>query len=85
MAATLAESAAGGVALTTVAYTAVSADGRTFPAQLLLSPAAVPPDLAAIARAVHAHGGRVVYQLTHAGGFADPALLPAGQARALVR
>lgn len=74
-ASTHAEIAAGGAALTTVAYTAVSSDGRTFAAQLLLTPSGAPSDLSAIARAVHAHGCLLSFQLTHAGGFAEKALI----------
>jgi 2,4-dienoyl-CoA reductase-like NADH-dependent reductase (Old Yellow Enzyme family) len=65
------EVARGGVALTTVAYSAVSPDGRTFASQLLLTPGDAPPDLHAIARAVHASGALLSFQLTHAGSFAD--------------
>lgn len=57
-----------GVALTTVAYGAVSADGRTFEAQLKLDDASR-PGLRALADAVHAHGGLVSMQLAHCGGF----------------
>ena len=68
------EAARGGVALSTVAYTAVSADGRTFASQLLLREEAPPAGLAAIAEAAHVAGGLLCVQLTHAGGFADRAL-----------
>jgi 2,4-dienoyl-CoA reductase-like NADH-dependent reductase (Old Yellow Enzyme family) len=84
--ATHAEVAAGGVALTTLAYTAVSPDGRTFASQLLLtgtSDAGVAAEVAAaratvraVANAVHAHGALLCVQLTHAGGFAARELLP---------
>ncbi|MCB9683244.1 MAG: NADH:flavin oxidoreductase [Alphaproteobacteria bacterium] len=57
-----------GVALTTVAYGAVAADGRTFADQLLVDEHAV-PGLRALADAVHAHGGAVSLQLAHCGGF----------------
>jgi 2,4-dienoyl-CoA reductase-like NADH-dependent reductase (Old Yellow Enzyme family) len=77
---THAEVARGGAALTTVAYTSVSGDGRTFASQLLLTPEGAPPTLATIARAVHAEGALLSFQLTHAGGFADKGLvlLPRG-------
>lgn len=68
------EAARGGVALTTVAYSSVSRDGRTFAEQLLLTPRDAPADLANIARAVHAHGALLSFQLTHAGSFAERAL-----------
>lgn len=84
VAATLGEAARGGAALCTVAYTSVSADGRTFAEQLLLTPEGAPADLCEVARAVHAHGAALSIQLTHAGGFAERALLPAGGPRAPV-
>jgi 2,4-dienoyl-CoA reductase-like NADH-dependent reductase (Old Yellow Enzyme family) len=40
----LGEAARGGCALVTLAYTSVSADGRTFPSQFVLSEASAPPD-----------------------------------------
>lgn len=83
VAATLGECAAGGAALVTLAYTSVSSDGRTFAEQVLLTPEGAPPDLAAVARAVHQHGARLSIQLTHAGGFAERKLLPPHQARPL--
>jgi len=75
-AATLAEAAAGGVAMCTLAYTSVSLDGRTFAEQVLLTPSQAPPDLASVARAVHAQGALLCIQLTHAGGFAERGLFP---------
>ena len=81
VAATLGECAAGGAGLVTLAYTSVSADGRTFAEQVLLTPEGAPPNLAAVARAVHAHGAALSVQLTHAGGFAERKLLPPPQAR----
>ena len=83
VAATLGECAAGGAGLVTLAYTSVSDDGRTFAEQVLLTPEGAPKDLAAVARAVHAHGARLSIQLTHAGGFAERKLLPQPQARPL--
>ena len=83
VAATLGECAAGGAGLVTLAYTSVSSDGRTFAEQVLLTPEGAPPDLAAVARAVHQHGARLSIQLTHAGGFAERKLLPPQQARPL--
>ena len=74
-AATLGEAARGGAALVTVAYTSVSRDGRTFAAQLLLDPAHPPEGLGEIARAAHAAGALAVFQLTHAGSFADKNLI----------
>jgi hypothetical protein len=69
----LAAVAAGGVAMTTVAYASVTADGRSFSGQLVLhgppGNSAVTPDapLRRLIDAVHAHGAAVSFQLTHAG------------------
>ena len=77
----LGECARGGAGLVTLAYTSVSADGRTFAEQVLLTPAGAPANLSSVARAVHAHGSLLSIQLTHAGGFAERSLLPPAQAR----
>ena len=67
--------AAGGAALTTIAYAAVSADGRSFATQLLLDRAGAARDgLREAVRAAHGEGGAVAVQLTHAGSFAKPQL-----------
>ena len=68
---TLGEAARGGCALVTLAYTSVSADGRTFPSQFILSEASAPPNFFDIAAAVHAGGALFSVQLTHAGSFAS--------------
>lgn len=60
--------AAGGVALCTAAYGAVSSIGRTLPNQVWIRPE-ITPDLRALADAVHAEGGKMSYQLTHGGLF----------------
>lgn len=60
--------ARGGVALTTVAYCAVSPAGRTFADQLVMSEAAV-EGLRALTEAVHGEGGAASLQLAHCGGF----------------
>lgn len=60
--------AGGGVALTTVAYCAVSRDGRTLPNQLILEPASL-PHFKALTDAVHAQGGMASAQITHGGCF----------------
>jgi 2,4-dienoyl-CoA reductase-like NADH-dependent reductase (Old Yellow Enzyme family) len=60
--------AAGGVALTTVAYCAVAPDGRTFAEQLVMRPATVAP-LRRVTDAVHAAGGAASLQLGHCGWF----------------
>ena len=64
--------AAGGVALTTVAYCAVSPEGGTDGSTLLLRQAAV-PGLTRLADAVHAEGALVSAQIGHAGLVANPA------------
>jgi 2,4-dienoyl-CoA reductase-like NADH-dependent reductase (Old Yellow Enzyme family) len=65
------EFAAGGVAMTTLAYCAVSADGRTFPDQIWMRDEAL-PGLRRFADAMHAEGARAAIQLGHAGWFASP-------------
>lgn len=62
--------AAGGTGMTTLAYVAVSPDGRTFESQGVMSRASL-PHYAAIADAVHAEGGKVSAQITHAGSFVN--------------
>ena len=62
------EMAAGGVGLTTVAYCAISRDGRTFPNQIVLSPESV-PHMRAVADAVHRAGGAISAQITHSGSY----------------
>src|SRR6201997_4459455 len=58
--------AAGGVAMTTVAYCAVSPGGRTEPRQIWMRPEAV-PGLRRLTEAVHAEGAAVSAQIGHAG------------------
>ncbi len=60
--------AAGGAALTTVAYCATSMDGRTFVDQAVLSRENV-ADLRALTDGVHSEGGAACAQVTHAGCF----------------
>jgi 2,4-dienoyl-CoA reductase-like NADH-dependent reductase (Old Yellow Enzyme family) len=60
--------ASGGIALTTVAYCAVSNDGRTLPNQLTLVPASL-PHFKALTDAVHQTGGLASAQITHGGCF----------------
>lgn len=60
--------AAGGVGMTTLAYVAVSPDGRTFENQGVMSPKSM-PHYRAIAEAVHAEGARISAQITHGGSF----------------
>ena len=61
--------AAGGVGMTTLAYLAVSRDGRGAPAEIVVRDKAV-PGLAELADAVHAEGASVSAQLGHAGPVA---------------
>lgn len=73
--------AAGGVGMTTVAYCAVSEDGRTDRNQILWRDEAL-PGLRALTEAVHAAGAAVSAQLGHGGPVAQarsnrsPALAP---------
>jgi 2,4-dienoyl-CoA reductase-like NADH-dependent reductase (Old Yellow Enzyme family) len=60
--------AAGGVAMTTVAYCAVSAEGRTFKDQLLMSEESARA-LRPLTDAVHREGAAVSLQLGHCGFF----------------
>ncbi len=60
--------AAGGVALTTVAYVAVSEVGRTLPNQIWMRPGIL-PDLRVLTGAVHGEGGAISAQITHGGSF----------------
>jgi len=58
--------AAGGVGMTTLAYCAVSPDGRGVPNEIVLTPDAV-PGLARLATAVHGEGAAISAQVGHAG------------------
>lgn len=64
------ELAAGGVAMTTVAYCAVGPDGRTFADQLYLRPDVVPA-LRRLTDAVHREGAAASLQLGHCGAFCN--------------
>ena len=61
--------AAGGLAMTTLAYLAVSPDGQGAPAEIVVRPEAV-PGLARLAEAVHAEGAAVSAQIGHTGPVA---------------
>ena len=63
--------AVGGVGMTTVAYLAVSPDGRTDRHQIHWRPEAM-PGLRRLTDAVHAEGAAVSAQIGHAGPVADP-------------
>lgn len=69
------EVAKGGVAMTTIAYAAVSPGGRTFDTQILLTGGddnnALLRDLRRLTSAVHDAGAAISIQLTHAGSFSD--------------
>jgi 2,4-dienoyl-CoA reductase-like NADH-dependent reductase (Old Yellow Enzyme family) len=62
--------AAGGIAMTTVAYLAVSSDGRTDRHCILLSEDSL-PGLARLTKAVHDEGALVSAQIGHAGPVAN--------------
>ena len=60
--------ARGGVGMTTLAYLAVSPDGRTLPGQGMLSRESV-PHYRAVTDAIHAEGAKASAQITHGGSF----------------
>lgn len=60
--------AAGGVGMTTVAYCAASADGRTFSEQMYMHDGVIPP-LRELTDAVHAEGAAASLQIGHCGYF----------------
>ncbi len=62
--------AAGGVAMTTVAYCAVSPGGRTGGNQIWMRPHAV-PGLRRLTEAIHAEGAAISAQIGHAGPVAN--------------
>ncbi|NOZ01417.1 MAG: NADH:flavin oxidoreductase [Deltaproteobacteria bacterium] len=66
--------AAGGAALTTVAYCAVSADGRSYSTEMWMRPEIV-PDLKRLVDAVHQEGCAASIQIGHCGGFSDPRVI----------
>lgn len=63
--------AAGGVGMTTVAYCAVSPEGRTGRHQILWTPKSL-PGLRRLTAAVHAEGAAVSAQIGHGGPVANP-------------
>jgi 2,4-dienoyl-CoA reductase-like NADH-dependent reductase (Old Yellow Enzyme family) len=65
------EYAAGGVAMTTLAYCSVARDGLTFPDQIWMREEAR-PGLRRFTEAIHAEGARAAVQIGHAGWFASP-------------
>lgn len=75
--------AAGGAAMTTVAYCSVSPEGRTYDTQLLMR-ADIVPGLRVLTDAVHAEGAAASIQLGHSGYFADKRVIgtqPLGASR----
>ena len=77
--------AAGGIAMTTLGYCAVSADGRGFPDELWMREELV-PQLERLATAVHAEGAAASIQLVHCGFFSNPSVIgkrPLGASRRL--
>lgn len=64
------EHAAGGVGVSTVAYCAISPEGRTDRHQIWLRPEAV-PGLQRLTEAIHAEGAKAAAQLGHAGAVAN--------------
>ena len=75
--------AAGGVAMTTVAYGSVSHDGRGFGHEMWMRPE-IGPDLRLLTDAVHREGAAASIQLVHCGYFANPRVIgqkPLGASR----
>jgi 2,4-dienoyl-CoA reductase-like NADH-dependent reductase (Old Yellow Enzyme family) len=70
------EFAAGGVAMTTLAYCSVSAEGRTFSDQIWMRDEAL-PGLRRFTDTIHAEGACAAIQLGHAGWFATPGVIRA--------
>lgn len=66
--------AAGGMAMTTVAYCSVSHDGRAFNHELWMR-REILPDLQRLARAAHAEGAAASIQLGHSGFFTNRAVI----------
>lgn len=62
--------AAGGAAMTTIAYCSIAADGRSYATQMLIEPGIVPA-LRRLTDAVHREGAAASLQLGHCGYFAD--------------
>lgn len=60
--------ARGGIGLTTLAYVAVSKDGRTLPGQGVMSADSL-PHYRAVTDAIHAAGAKASAQITHGGSF----------------
>jgi 2,4-dienoyl-CoA reductase-like NADH-dependent reductase (Old Yellow Enzyme family) len=65
--------AAGGCGMSIVAYGAISAEGRSFPAQLICREQSIPM-LKDVTSSLHEHNCQACIQLTHAGYFADRSL-----------
>ncbi len=75
--------AAGGTALTTVAYASVLPEGCSYATQIVTDPEAA-PGLSRLADAVHAEGAAVSLQVGHCGSFASPRVIggrPVGPSR----
>jgi 2,4-dienoyl-CoA reductase-like NADH-dependent reductase (Old Yellow Enzyme family) len=66
--------AAGGVAMTTVGYCAISYDGRGFENEMWMREEIV-PDLRRLTDAVHQEGAAASIQLVHCGFFASPQVI----------
>ncbi|MGR4892566.1 NADH:flavin oxidoreductase [Sphingopyxis sp. LARHCG72] len=60
--------ARGGIGMTTLAYIAVSKDGRTLPGQGVMSADSL-PHYRAVTDAIHAAGAKASAQITHGGSF----------------
>ena len=65
--------AAGGIGMTTVAYTAVSQSGLSFPHQLLITPASLSA-MKRLTEAIHHEGAAAAIQIGHCGLMAKKSL-----------
>jgi len=66
--------AAGGAAMTTVAYCSVSPDGRSYATQLLVRPETL-PGLRRLTSEIHREGALASLQIGHCGYFANPRVM----------
>lgn len=66
--------ARGGVGLIISSHAYIKPEGQAGPRQLGVYADALVPGLRELTRAVHEAGGKIVMQLAHAGGFANPKL-----------
>ena len=68
------EIAAGGTAMTTVAYCSISYDGRAFEHEMWMRDELI-PELKQLTKAIHENGALASIQLGHCGYFASPSVI----------